>query len=279
LAAAQFFGTLVQPRRTSVPRQELFVLALSLALWSFSGCGDSSTDPGDTSLNTTDGSGKITDLGNIVTIWRSTQDTELAPLVEALRTSGLVEDVARGLNDSLRFPRDVTITHMDCGEEDAYYAADEHGIVMCYELLKRVAVSDSEEDSFRAWSFMIFHELGHALIAQYNIPIAGKGEDAADDISTLVLIGSDLAEPAVNAATYWANADARTFDNMPFAAEHALRDQRFFGILCTVFGSDPERYGELADGRLLPEARVGRCLSEYDQKTRSWNELLAPYAQ
>jgi hypothetical protein len=46
-----------------------------------------------------------------------------------------------------------------------------------------------------------------------------------------------------------------------------------------VYGSDPEMFDVLVSPGLLPMRRADRCPQEYEQKSRAWNILLAPYAK
>lgn len=261
------------------------LFACSLLLSAAVACGSSSDSDGSSPGSSGD---KIADKGDIVTTWEKTGDKDLQPLVTAIRDTKLVEEIAGSLNDTLSFPRDLGLTHLDCGEENAFYVAKEHGVFMCYELLKSITVavydpSASDEDNTQAligtWLFVMFHELGHALIDQYDLPVTGKEEDAVDDFSSIVLIDGGLGELALNAAGYWAQQNPAMYDTLSYADEHSLNAQRFFGILCTVYGSDPEQYAALVQSGVLPESRAARCPGEYQQKRNSWNKLLEPFAK
>lgn len=263
------------------------LLALGLVCM-LAGCTDDSDGGGGTTKDpiprTSDD--KIADKGDLRVVWEETEDATLEDLVVALHDSEVVEDIANSLNKTLRFPNDLTITHLDCGEENAFYVAKERGVFLCYEMLKRVVITlyderlSDEANTERiigAWLFVMFHELGHALIDQYQLPITGKEEDAVDDFSAVVLIEGGLSDLAVSAAVFWALADEGMLQELNFADEHSLNPQRFFNILCTVYGSDPDSYAELVDPELLPESRAQRCPAEYQQKSTSWNKLLAPF--
>jgi hypothetical protein len=258
-------------------------------------CGDSDGGGGGGGTNpfgkptTPSSSGdKIADKGDIRVRWEATEDEDIAELAQAIEDSGLIEEIADSLNMTLRFPNDLTITHLDCGEENAFYLPEKRGVFLCYEMLKRIlvtvyderaSVEDNTQRLVGAWMFVMFHELGHALIDQYKLPITGKEEDAVDDFSAVVLIEGGLSDLAVNAAVFWALADKGMYESLDFADEHSLNPQRFFNILCTVYGSDPTEYDQLVDPELLPASRAKGCPAEYQQKSNSWNKLLEPYAK
>jgi len=59
--------------------------------------------------------------------------------------------------------------------------------------------------------------------------------------------------------------------------EHSLSEQRFYNILCLVYGSNPEKFNFLVEDGDLPEERAEICPSEYERKVNSWDTLLSPY--
>jgi hypothetical protein len=91
------------------------------------------------------------------------------------------------------------------------------------------------------------------------------------------MIQSDLAEYAFYAAQYWEATDSGVYDETLFADEHSLNSQRFYNILCLIYGSDPERYEAFVEAELLPAGRAARCPSEYTQKDESWSTVLEPW--
>jgi hypothetical protein len=159
---------------------------------------------------------------------------------------------------------------------------------MCYELLDAITnissdlASDDEELVERAlgtWLFVFFHELGHGLVDYYDLPITGKEEDAVDDFSAILMIEADLAKYAAYAADFWSATGTGVSDVSQFADEHSLSEQRFFNILCLIYGSNPNKYDEIVSGGWLPESRAARCPNEYAQKKKAWDTLLEPWTK
>jgi Putative metallopeptidase len=231
-----------------------------------------------------DDSGGKPDNGDFTTEWK----TGGSPLAQTLRREELFEDLADALNQGLKLPRDLPIIHKSCGEENAFYDPSRGELQMCYELLesisdlsREIAEDDDEygERVVATWVFVFFHEVGHALIDLYDLPTVGKEEDAVDEFSTLLMIQSDLAEYALYAAEYWQATDTGIVDETLFADEHSLNSQRFYNILCLVYGSDPDRYDAIVSLGFLPESRAARCPSEYAQKDEAWSTLLEPWAK
>lgn len=196
--------------------------------------------------------------------------------------AGIDEWVAL-LNDQLALPYDVHLIHAQCGIENAAYVEEEHAVYLCQELLDRIASAMSSAGirgddlslaTGSAWLFVLLHETGHALIDAYDLPVLGREEDAADDLATLVLLDADAAEAAIDAAVFWIVSDNGAYSDATFADEHSLNPQRFYTILCTVYGSDPGRFRSLVEQEYLPVERAQRCPREYAQKAASWGRVL-----
>lgn len=262
------------PHKTSRPiwaRAGLLCLSALIA----AGCGGGDDEAA--------GSSKP-DRGDFVTDWER-GGSELAM---TLRKERLFEDVADALNDSLKLPRDLPIVHLSCGEENAFYDPNAGELHMCYELLDQVAqvsldISEDEEELGKrivgTWMFVFFHELGHGLVDQYKLPTTGKEEDVVDEFSTLLMIQTDLAEYAIYAADYWRLTDTGMYDESQFADEHSLNPQRFYNIMCLVYGSNPKKYAGAIEAGLLTEARAAGCPAEYKRKSDAWDTLLEPWVK
>lgn len=252
-------------------------MSSALALGACGGDDEPNDEPGSSSTGERD-------RGDFVTSW----DPGGSDLAQVLEDEELFEDLADGLNSSLKLPRDLPIVHTSCGEENAFYDPNQGALLMCYELLDMIAnisvdlANDQDELGERVigtWLFVFFHELGHGLIDQYGLPITGREEDAVDDFSTLLMIQSDMAGYAAYAADFWRATDSGIADESQFADEHSLNAQRFYNILCLIYGSDPDQYEDVVTLGLLPEARAARCPGEYAQKSKSWDTLLEPWAK
>jgi Putative metallopeptidase len=224
------------------------------------------------------------DQGDFVTEWEPGADG----LARIIRQEKLIEDLAEALNDGFKLPRDLPIVHAFCNEPNAYYDSSQRVLVMCYEMLDLVTSisldlsADEEEAVVRAistWTFIFFHELGHGLVHLYDIPTTGREEDAVDDFSTLLMIEAGLIQEVAYAADFWLAIDTGVMDDSQYADEHSLNQQRFYNMLCLIYGSDPNRLDFLVSDGYLPESRAVRCPGEYAQKRKSWETLLEPWSK
>ncbi len=129
-----------------------------------------------------------------------------------------------------------------------------------------------------ATTFVFFHELGHALVDAYDLPVTGREEDAVDQLSVLLLAdGSEEGEQTVlDAARLLLQQAGAELDELAFADEHSLDHQRFYNIICLLYGQNQEKFASLVKDGTLPEARAERCSDEFARADKAWDALLAP---
>ena len=131
--------------------------------------------------------------------------------------------------------------------------------------------------------FVLMHEMAHAHVTEMGLPVLGREEDAADSFAaiTLLKMGSEFSHGAlVQAAKGWlltAEQDERQGNRLAFYDEHGLDRQRAYQIVCLMVGSDPEKFGDLADLVKMPDERQGTCQGDYSNATYSWDLVLKPH--
>jgi hypothetical protein len=242
--------------------------------------------------------GKATqpDRGNFSVEYSAVQNPQFAQINEQFRQNGFLESIANDLNASVAIPENVVITFKECGQPNAFWNPRDRQIVMCYELMAQMsedfkAVAKTQEQLGEmvegALTFAFIHELGHCLIDVLKLPSTGREEDAVDQLSTFVLVslkGEDGEKMAISGALSWgiqyerlakSGKTAAELD-MLWADEHSMDGQRFYNILCWVFGHNPNKYMELVNNP-LPEQRAVRCPNEYSRLANAWLSLLRPY--
>ena len=200
------------------------------------------------------------------------------------------EIIAEELNKTLKMDTVIDIHLVDCGTVNAFYDPNNKRMIVCYELIsyfldmfKGNAASEQELGMavVGATFFGFFHELGHGLIDIFDIPAVGREEDAVDQMATLVLMegGDEGVQMALAGAQWFLLQGSQTTDveKMPFWDEHAFDKQRFYNIICLVYGSNTEKYGGFVTNGHLPEDRAARCPEEFKDISRSWDRLLEPH--
>lgn len=207
-----------------------------------------------------------------------------------VKSEKLLEKAADKLNRSLILPEDVYLRTKDCNQVNAFYDPNDRSVTMCYELMEHFyttfkGAGDNDETSYQkmfdAVRFVFLHEIGHALIDIYRLPVAGNEEDAADRCSAYVNL-KELGDEGVRAV--FAAADAFAIESRNnaggkpnMADEHLLQEQRFYNSLCMIYGSNPAKYGNIVSEGYLPKERAVRCAGEYQRAVDSWVHLLEPW--
>lgn len=193
----------------------------------------------------------------------------------------------------IKWPRQLTLMAVECGQVNAFYNPQQHSITICYEFLDDLfqlfsqtqLPEDQKNKLFNgALAFTILHEAGHAAIAELSIPAVGREEDAADQFAALVfVVDPKIAAQLVMGPLWWFHLQAQKgfflgFDMREakglYADEHGVDEQRFYNVSCLLYGSNPSAHqAVIANGMLTPE-RARRCPNEYQKIRRSWELLL-----
>ncbi len=172
-----------------------------------------------------------------------------------------LQGLADGLNTTFALPANVYIAVGECGESNAFYDSKKKQLLMCYELYAELdelfkdeypKESERDEAVAGAFVFVFFHELGHALIDVYELPVTGKEEDAVDQLSTWILTdGSEDGElTAINGAIAFALLGDGDKE-LSFWDEHSLNQQRFYNTICLVYGQNPDKYSDFVKNGTL----------------------------
>lgn len=138
----------------------------------------------------------------------------------------------------------------------------------------------------------LFHEIGHTFVDEYDLPVLGKEEDAVDELATLFLIEryeQERAKPGerpperhlmaatVGWLTSWDRTGGLEADELPMWDPHRLDIQRFYGMVCLLYGYDPTTFQVIADSARLPAERAETCAYEYSHASATWERVLRPH--
>lgn len=127
----------------------------------------------------------------------------------------------------------------------------------------------------------LFHELGHVLMAQYQLPLFYEEEDTVDSLANLLLLeyteyGTEVATSAAEMFRLQ-HEKIETFEAADFWDEHSLDLQRHYDIYCSIYGAYPDvnesLIDEVFDG---DEDQAELCLDTYERIRASWQPLLEP---
>ena len=208
--------------------------------------------------------------------------------LDRLRKREVLEELSMFLSP-LRLPRLLRVRTKSCGQVNAFYVPAEWAINLCYEYYENLEAIAPQETSPQGYTrdevivggFIdaIFHELGHALFDMLNIPVFGREEDAADQLSAFLMLqfGKDVARVTFKGAafTYLTSKNPRT--RTEFADEHGAPAQRFFNYMCLAYGGEPAAFQDYVDRGVLPKARADQCPREYLLVRRAFAKSLLPH--
>lgn len=212
-----------------------------------------------------------------------------AAMHTALISHQAVDAIMGELKKQIVLPFDIQVVFEECGDADAYYDKYTHEITVCYELVetyyylfpRRLNQRTARNEAAKSATVSIFlHELGHALIDAWELPITGREEDAADQFATLWLInrvpeGEQMA--LTTAHSFKLLADLEKWEKKDYSDPHSPDGQRFYDTICLIYGHSPEKYEYLIENGTLPMERAFNCEEDYAQLNKSWQTLLAPH--
>jgi hypothetical protein len=269
---------------------------LGVLLLAAVGCGGGSGS-GSSSDGTTTGSTKkaVTSepkpvaTGKVVTVWQRPVGQANVVGYELLKASE-TEYLAKSLAKAFELPAPLKVKGVNGFGGGPFYNPEDNSITLPYQFATAVigVISQTNPQGTETeWgeavgavnSFIFAHEFGHALIHNFNLPVLGREEDAADGIATVLLLKApEGATYAAEAAEFWDAFSGR--QNPPALAEyadnHSFDRQRAYNILCWVGGSDEAILQALAENEIVPEERLASCPAEWALLRESAEQVLSP---
>lgn len=127
---------------------------------------------------------------------------------------------------------------------------------------------------------VVLHELGHAVIREFDLMVLGNEETMADAFATHFLI-EHLPERAVQAITarvrsLMIEAGEVPRDQWPVRGEHNNDARRAFQIAALAVAADRDRYAEAARIVNMTDADITRAGDYGSDIHRAWRRTLAP---
>ena len=204
------------------------------------------------------------------------------------------------LNSFFRLPHDVEIVIEECNVVNAFYDPATKQIIMCYEFMDSVfsdfssywqsegtEMTDDElsTQNLDVVDFVFYHELGHALVDIYQLPITGLEENVVDQFASyFMLLTGDIddyegifaQDIMYNVGTWYFIQSERDYEHVYWDV-HNLDIQRFYNISCYAYGQNPQYNQDLITEGWLPVERAENCEYEFAVLEDSWNRILSPY--
>jgi Putative metallopeptidase len=222
--------------------------------------------------------------------WEKPHGEENVAGYELLKASE-TRSLAKSLATAFELPNPLLIKGVNGFGGGPFYNPEDNSITLPYEfpaVVFGVITQSNPEGTPTEWgeaagavnSFILAHEFAHALIHNFELPVLGREEDAADGIATVVLLKAEEGGLyAIDAAEFWEAFSGRQDppDLAEYADNHSFDRQRADNILCWVAGSDEPVLEAFLENEILPEDRLAACPSEWALLRQSAEQVLDPH--
>jgi Putative metallopeptidase len=127
---------------------------------------------------------------------------------------------------------------------------------------------------------VILHEMGHALIREFDLPILGNEETMADAFATYYLTtyfperAADVLKARVTSLMIEAREVPR--EQWPVNGEHDSDARRAFQIAALAVASDSEKYADVAIAAGMSEDDIRKAKDYGAEIHRSWRRMVTP---
>ena len=240
--------------------------------------------------------------------------TTIYPTFEVwLKDNAFFETHVENLNNIFKLPDDVDIIiadssyYSDCKYPNAFYSDKQ--ILICYELIYDTdyrftqyyereygyhwtteQLLERDNATLNVVESVLYHELGHALIDVYDLPITGLEENVADQFAAYYALAFTYEDDPENyigqniildtALDYWLISEEYP-DIRPsaFADTHSLDKQRFYNFACWTYGAYPNYSQWMINDGWVTEERALSCEYEYQQIVQVWDMFLEQHFQ
>lgn len=127
---------------------------------------------------------------------------------------------------------------------------------------------------------VVLHELGHALVREFDLPILGNEETMADAFATYYVTHyfPDRAEDVLTARVTSLMIEAAEVPRgeWPVTGEHNNDARRAHQIASLAIAADPEKFNALAKQVGMSDSQINHARDYGSEIHRSWRRILQP---
>lgn len=128
----------------------------------------------------------------------------------------------------------------------------------------------------RVFLHVVAHEIGHAAIREFDLPVTAS-EEAMADAFAVVLLHTGFPDDAGAIVADRAAAHLAEDDRPGIFDEHPPDARRAGAMLCLALALDPEGRAEMAASFGLEGEDADACVDAGTEVGRGWRRLMAPY--
>ena len=122
---------------------------------------------------------------------------------------------------------------------------------------------------------VVLHELAHALIREFDLPVLTNEEVMADTFATAYIV-QNMPDRSLAIITDRARAFEAEMDEETVFAEHPDDVWRAGLMICLAFGLNTETFETFARDSGMTGAEAAGCRNSASEIGRAWRRLLAP---
>jgi hypothetical protein len=215
------------------------------------------------------------------------------PIYEELKKIRFLEQLQEFLSP-FRLPRTLLVRVEGCdGDPNANASYENDTIVVCYEYIDelwKLVPTETTAAGVTPIDALVgplldtcLHEFAHAIFDMLQVPVLGREEDAADQVSAYIMLNLGKAEARrlIAGASYAYKTEAEAATAPPtvkhFANVHGTPAQRFYNLLCIAYGADPQLFSDIVEKDYLPKERAEDCKNEYRQVAHAYETLIGQH--
>jgi len=216
-------------------------------------------------------------------------DGKFALVHDRMRQLGVLETLQEFLSP-LRLPRTIAVRMDQCGGELTLTYRPQAPVTICYEhlaLIRATAPTDdyisfgggrrlsADEAVAGGIARLLLYETAFAVFDVLNVPIWGRVEEAADNLTALIMLdfGEELARTTILGSAWYLAQRGLIGAGYFSDAARPQEAQRFYNYLCIAYGKFPKTYEFLVNNFNLPPDRAKLCREEYFKLSRAFRTI------
>ena len=127
---------------------------------------------------------------------------------------------------------------------------------------------------------VLLHEVAHALIREFDIPVLANEENMADSFATAFITSQfdpDISAPMIMDRVISWFYEAAQDDEPRLQGEHEPDIRRAYRTLCMLYGTSPADYAHLTEPYPFSNRDLADCGEIAEQKEAAWDRVLTPF--
>jgi Putative metallopeptidase len=225
--------------------------------------------------------------GHLIPRLGSSEDPVIANLINKWRSSGAHQDLMTTFDTMFLWPRDVDVLFTDTGTKQSSYDKSKgritislDGLISIPGALQQAGATPRQASTLgeQISSYAIWYEVSRAFIGEMNIPYTGAPEDAANELTTILLASTPKGHAIGSGMFNWLGLQSQTRPAYIWT-DQALDLQRMYDMVGYLYAAAPSVYQGQIEPIIPSKQRLLRYRYDFANKQQRWTELLRPYSE